>query len=254
MLRMDKTTIRFGGLVAVNEVSTEVKEGQIFGLIGPNGAGKTTLFNIINGVYQPTDGKVLFNGKEIQGLKPNVINYLGIARTYQNINLFKRMTALDNVMVGCHSTTKSNVITDILNTRAKRNEEAAALEKCNKLLDFMDLHDRRDSLASDLSYGEQRRLEIARAMASEPKLLLLDEPAAGMNLPEKAELAMLIKEIRKKGITILLVDHHMRLVMEVCDEICVLNYGKKLAQGTPSFIQNDEEVIAAYLGGVSDEK
>ena len=254
MLTLDKTTIRFGGLVAVNDVSTEIKEGQIFGLIGPNGAGKTTIFNIISGVYQPTSGKVIFNGKEIQKLKPDKINYLGIARTYQNINLFKGMTALDNVLVGCHSTTKSTVFADILNTKTKRNEEEEAREKCNKLLDFMDLSGKRDKLASGLSYGEQRRLEIARAMASEPKLLLLDEPAAGMNLPEKNELALLIQEIRKKGITILLVDHHMRLVMKVCDEICVLNYGKKLAQGTPSFIQNDKQVIAAYLGGVSDGK
>jgi branched-chain amino acid transport system ATP-binding protein len=254
MLTLDKTTIKFGGLVAVNDVSTEIKEGQIFGLIGPNGAGKTTIFNIINGVYQPTSGKVIFNGKEIQGLKPDKINYLGIARTYQNINLFKGMTALDNVMVGCHSTTKSSVLADILNTRAKREEEAAAREKCGNLLDFMDLSGKRDSLASGLSYGEQRRLEIARAMASEPRLLLLDEPGAGMNLAEKNALASLIQEIRKRGITILLVDHHMRLVMEVCDEICVLNYGKKLAQGTPSFIQNDKQVIAAYLGSVSNEK
>ena len=254
MLQLNKTTIKFGGLVAVNDVNTEVKEGQIFGLIGPNGAGKTTIFNIINGVYQPTSGKVIFNGKEIQGLKPDKINYLGIARTYQNINLFKGMTAIDNVLVGCHSTTKSSVLSDILNTKAKRKEEEAAREKCSRLLDFMDLSGKRDHLASDLSYGEQRRLEIARAMASEPLLLMLDEPAAGMNLPEKNELAILIQEIQKKGITILLVDHHMRLVMKVCDEICVLNYGKKIAQGTPSFIQNDKEVITAYLGGVSDEK
>ena len=254
MLKLDKTTIRFGGLVAVNEVCTEIKEGQIFGLIGPNGAGKTTLFNIINGVYEPSSGKVIFNEKEIQGLKPDKINYLGIARTYQNINLFKAMTVLDNVMVGCHSTTRSNILSDVFNTGGKRKEEEVAKAKCVKLLDFMDLSGRLNNLASDLSYGEQRRLEIARAMASEPKLLLLDEPAAGMNLSEKAELASLIKEIRKRGITILLVDHHMRLVMEVCDEICVLNYGKKLAQGTPSFIQNDKEVIAAYLGAVADEK
>jgi len=254
MLRLDKATIKFGGLVAVNDVDAEIKEGQIFGLIGPNGAGKTTIFNIISGVYQPTSGKILFNGKEIQGLKPDKINYMGIARTYQNINLFKGMTVLDNVLVGCHSTTKSSVFADILNTRAKRNEEAAAREKCKKLLDFMDLSDKRDNIASSLSYGEQRRLEIARAMASEPQLLMLDEPAAGMNLPEKNDLAVLIQEIQKKGITILLVDHHMRLVMKVCDEICVLNYGKKIAQGTPSFIQNDKEVISAYLGGVSNEK
>jgi branched-chain amino acid transport system ATP-binding protein len=254
MLRLEKTTIRFGGLVAVNEVSAEITKGQIFGLIGPNGAGKTTLFNIISGVYAPTSGKVIFKGKEIQGLKPNRINYIGIARTYQNINLFKGMTAMDNVLVGCHSTTVSNMLSDIFNTRAKREEEAASREKCVKLLEFMDLSSKINSLASSLSYGEQRRLEIARAMASEPSLLLLDEPAAGMNLSEKAELTGLIREIRKRGITVLLVEHHMRLVMEICDEICVLNYGKKLAQGTPSFIQNDEQVIAAYLGSAANEQ
>lgn len=254
MLQLEKTTIKFGGLTAVNEVSSEIKEGQIFGLIGPNGAGKTTLFNIISGVYAPTSGKVIFNGKEIQGFKPNKINYIGIARTYQNINLFKSMTALDNVLVGCHSTTSSTMFAAVFNTQAMRREEAAAREKCVKLLDFMGLAAKIDSLASGLSYGEQRRLEIARAMASEPQLLLLDEPAAGMNLSEKADLAALIREIRKKGITILLVDHHMRLVMDVCDEICVLNYGKKLAQGCPSFIQNDEQVIAAYLGGQANEQ
>jgi branched-chain amino acid transport system ATP-binding protein len=254
MLRLEKTTIQFGGLTAVNEVSSEIKEGQIFGLIGPNGAGKTTLFNIISGVYAPTSGKVIFNGKEIQGFKPNKINYIGIARTYQNINLFKSMTALDNVLVGCHSTTSSNTFAAIFNTQAMRREETAAREKCAGLLEFMGLSAKIDSLASGLSYGEQRRLEIARAMASEPQLLLLDEPAAGMNLSEKADLASLIREIRKKGITILLVDHHMRLVMDVCDEICVLNYGKKLAQGCPSVIQNDEQVIAAYLGGQANEQ
>jgi branched-chain amino acid transport system ATP-binding protein len=254
MLRLDNVTIRFGGLVAVNTVSTEIKEGQIFGLIGPNGAGKTTLFNIISGVYAPTGGKVIYRDREVQGLKPNKINYLGIARTYQNINLFKKMTTLDNVLVGCHSTTVTGVFAAMLNTPSRRREEEAAREKCDKLLRFMGLSAKGGNLASGLSYGEQRRLEIARAMASEPKLLLLDEPAAGMNLSEKGELAALIRRIQSRGITILLVDHHMRLVMEVCDEICVLNYGKKLAQGSPSFIQQDEQVIAAYLGGGSNEK
>jgi branched-chain amino acid transport system ATP-binding protein len=254
MLKLDKVTIKFGGLIAVNDVSTEVKKGQIFGLIGPNGAGKTTLFNIVSGVYMPTSGKVIFKGKEIQGKKSNTINYLGIARTYQNINLFKRMTTLENVMVGCHSTTVSGLFQAVLNTKFKQREEEQAREKCINLLEFVGLSSKRDNLSSSLSYGEQRRLEIVRAMASEPKLLLLDEPAAGMNLSEKGELAALIRKIRDRDITIFLVDHHMRLVMEICDEICVLNYGKKLAQGTPSFIQNDENVIRAYLGGVQHAK
>jgi branched-chain amino acid transport system ATP-binding protein len=254
MLQLNKVTIKFGGLIAVNEVSTEIKSGQIFGLIGPNGAGKTTLFNIISGVYAPTGGKIIFNEKEIQGQKANAINYLGIARTYQNINLFKKMTTLENVMVGCHSTTVSGMFQAILNTKSKQREEEQTREKCINLLKFVGLNSKSDNLSSSLSYGEQRRLEIVRAMASEPKLLLLDEPAAGMNLSEKGDLALLIRKIQDRGITILLVDHHMRLVMEICDEICVLNYGKKLAQGTPSFIQNDEKVISAYLGGIQHAK
>ncbi|MHB1314686.1 MAG: ABC transporter ATP-binding protein [Christensenellales bacterium] len=254
MLKLENTTIRFGGLIAVNDVSTEVQKGQIFGLIGPNGAGKTTLFNIISGVHKPSGGKVIYKGQAIQGLSPDRINYLGIARTYQNINLFKKMTALDNVMVGCHSTTRANLLDAIFNKKSKRLEEEKAIEKCHELLRFMGLSTKADLLASNLSYGEQRRLEIARALASEPELLLLDEPAAGMNVPEKEELSALIKQIRDKGITILLVEHNMRLVMKVCDEICVLNYGKKLSQGTPSYVQNDESVIAAYLGGASHEK
>lgn len=249
MLQLDNVTIRFGGLTAVNEVSTEIKQGQIFGLIGPNGAGKTTCFNIISGVYAPTSGRVIFEGQEIQGKKPNEINYMGIARTYQNINLFKKMTALENVKVGCHSITKSNLIDSVLNTKQKRREETEITTDAMELLDFVRLSDKAHATAGSLPYGAQRRLEIARAMASKPRLLLLDEPAAGMNLSEKDELALLIRKIREQGITILLVEHHMRLVMDICDEICVLNYGKKLCQGTPEVVQNDKDVIAAYLGG-----
>ena len=249
MLQLVQTTIKFGGLVAVNQVSAEFKRGGIYGLIGPNGAGKTTLFNIISGVYAPTSGKVIFENKEIQGLPPYKINGLGIARTYQNINLFKRMTLLENTLVGCHSRTKSGSIAAILRTKSMREEEKRAREKCRELLDFMGLDEKRDQLANSLAYGEQRKLEIARAMASEPELLLLDEPAAGMNLTEKDDLATTIRKINERGISILLVEHHMKLVMEVCEDICVLNYGKKLAQGAPAEIQNNEEVIKAYLGG-----
>jgi branched-chain amino acid transport system ATP-binding protein len=249
MLQLEQTTIKFGGLIAVNNVTTSVKKGAIFGLIGPNGAGKTTTFNIISGVYPPTSGKVIYNGKEIQGLPPYKVNYLGIARTYQNINLFKKMTLLENTMVGCHSKTTSGLIAAMLNTPKKKQEEKASREKCMEILTFMGLADKHAYLANRLSYGEQRKLEMARALASEPQLLLLDEPAAGMNLSEKNELANTIRRINEKGITILLVEHYMKLVMEVCNEICVLNYGKKLAQGTPLEIQNNDDVVKAYLGG-----
>lgn len=249
MLKIEKATIKFGGLVAVNEVTAEVPQGTIFGLIGPNGAGKTTMFNIISGVCTPTSGKIIFNGKEIQGLPPYKINELGIARTYQNINLFKKMTALENVMVGCHTRTKSGLVTSVLKTKKEQQEEASVVNKCLDILKFMDLEEKAYYKASNLSYGEQRRLEISRALASDPKLLLLDEPAAGMNGKEKEELTEIIRKISNKGITVLLVEHDMKLVMDVTHMICVLNYGKKIAFGDPNHIQNNEEVIAAYLGG-----
>lgn len=249
MLRLEHVTIRFGGLVAVNDVSTEIERGDIFGLLGPNGAGKTTMFNIISGVYAPTDGKVIFDGAEIQGKSQDKINQAGIARTYQNINLFNKMTVLENVMIGCYSRTSAGVIDAVFLTKKQREEEAAVRDKCRGLLSFLGLQEKEGLLAKNLPYGDQRRLEIARAMASDPKLLLLDEPAAGMNMNEKNELAEIIRKIRDKGITVLLVEHNMKLVMSVCNHICVLNFGKKLAEGTPEYIQNHEDVIAAYLGG-----
>jgi branched-chain amino acid transport system ATP-binding protein len=253
MLTVDQLTIKFGGLTAVDHVSFEIPEGVIFGLIGPNGAGKTTCFNMITGVYRPTSGKVLLNGKEIQGMAPYKVNALGIARTYQNINLFKKMSVLENVLVGCHSQSKAGLLAALFRTPGQKAEEKRSREKSLEILAFMGLSDKAEFLASSLSYGEQRRLEISRAMASNPQLLLLDEPAAGMNSREKEELSGTIQRIRERGITILLVEHDMKLVMRVTHSICVLNFGKKIAQGDPASIQKHEEVIAAYLGGGSDE-
>ena len=215
MLEVQDLTIRFGGLVAVNAVNFQVPAGSIFGLIGPNGAGKTTLFNMISGVYAPTSGKVIFNGEEIQGRPPYKVNALGIARTYQNINLFKKMSVLENVMVGCHTKTSSGLLSSMLHTPKQREEERAVIKKCQGILEFMELGDKAELKASSLSYGEQRRLEISRALASEPKMLLLDEPAAGMNGAEKEDLQQTIRKIADKGITVLLVEHDMKLVMNV---------------------------------------
>lgn len=252
MLKLEHLTIQFGGLTAVNDVTTHVQKGQIFGLVGPNGAGKTTTFNMISGYYAPTSGKVIFDGQEIQGKQQYEINRLGIARTYQNINLFNKMTVLENCMIGCHPRMKANLADAIFNTKRKQVEDEQCREKCRSILKFMDLSHREDYQAKSLSYGEQRRLEIARAIVSDPKLLLLDEPAAGMNNTEKEELNVMIRKIRDMGITVLLVEHNMKLVMSVCDEICVLNFGEKLAQGTPEYIQQHEGVIAAYLGGAEN--
>lgn len=252
MLKLEDVTIKFGGLTAVNNVSLEIPKGSIFGLIGPNGAGKTTLFNLISGVYKPTSGKIYFQGKEIEGTTPYKVNELGIARTYQNINLFKKMTTLENVMVGCHTKSKAGIFDAVFKTKKQRNEEKAIIEKSMKILEFMGLKDKAYYKASNLSYGEQRRLEISRAMASEPELILLDEPAAGMNANEKLELNDTIQKMNKLGITVLLVEHDMKVVMNICDTVCVLNYGKRLCVGEPDYVQNNEEVIEAYLGGDID--
>lgn len=249
MLKVDHVTLRFGGLVANNDVSIEVPDGKIVGLIGPNGAGKTTFFNVISGVYKPNEGKITFNGEEIQGKRPFQINTKGIARTYQVINLFRKMSVVENVVVGMHSRLKEGFFSSLFKTPKERAEERNAYDKALELLEFVGLRERAFETAGSLSYGEQRLLEICRGLASDPQLLLLDEPAAGMNATEKVELLRLLKKILARNVGILIIEHDMKLMMGVADYLYVLNYGKLLAEGTPTEIQQNPEVIAAYLGG-----
>ena len=249
MLDTDKITIRFGGLTAVNEVSVHIEPNLLTGLIGPNGAGKTTFFNCVSGVYKPDSGTATFLGKRIDGLLPYQINPLGISRTYQIINLFWSMSAIQNVLVGMHPHLKSGFFSDMFHTRAKRREESESLEKAYEWLKMVGLEGVADMPASSLSYGQQRLLEILRGLASNPKLLLLDEPAAGMNTTEKQEFDQLLHRIIDMGVTILMIEHDMNLVMDVCDYIYVLNDGKLLAEGKPEEVQNNPDVITAYLGG-----
>lgn len=249
MLKVNDLTIRFGGLVAVDRLNFEIHKGEIFGLIGPNGAGKTTCFNMISGTFPPTSGDIELNGQQIEGKPMYHINTLGVARTYQNINLFKSMTVLENLLVGQHARLKCGLPSSVLRLKEQRREEREAIEKARGVLDMVGLREKEAVLSSSLSYGEQRILEIARALVSEPCLLLLDEPAAGMNPTEKNALSELILEIRKQGVTILLVEHDMKFVMGITNRICVLNYGKRIALGTPEEIQTNDEVIEAYLGG-----
>jgi branched-chain amino acid transport system ATP-binding protein len=249
-LQVNDLLMQFGGLSAVNHVSFEVPDKTICALIGPNGAGKTTIFNMISGALVPTSGTVIYEGKEIQGLLPYKINNLGIARTYQNIHLFRSLTALENVMVGMHSQLHSNFWSSLFHLPGERREERDMIEKCLRLIEYVGLQDRVNEVSKNLSYGNQRLLEIGRALASSPSLLLLDEPAAGMNTTEKRTLSTLIRKIQQDyQITILLVEHEMRLVMEVAEKIFVLNFGEKIAEGTPAEIQTNEAVITAYLGG-----
>ncbi|MGI6084469.1 MAG: ABC transporter ATP-binding protein [Acetivibrionales bacterium] len=249
MLQAENITIRFGGITAVNNVSIEIKKHKITGLIGPNGAGKTTFFNCISGVYVPDEGTIVFEGNHLEGKRGFMICEAGISRTYQIINLFWKMSVIENVITGMHCRLKSNFWESLIHTKTQRKEEEKALDYAYSLLDFVGLRSKAMQQSSTLSYGEQRLLEIARALASNPKLLLLDEPAAGMNTAEKMELDLLLKKIIDRGVTIFLIEHDMRLVMDVTDYIYVLDNGNLLAQGTPAEIQNNPDVIKAYLGG-----
>jgi len=247
-LQVDNLRKEFGGLMAVFDVSFDVQPGEIMAVIGPNGAGKTTIFNLISGVLTPTSGRIRFEDRLINGLKPHVISRLGMARTFQNVRLFGHMTALENVMVGRHLKTRYNLISAALRLPNVRREEKTSRERAMEQLTRVGLAAKADENALSLPFGQQRLLEIARALATEPRLILLDEPGSGLNLPEKEGLDRLIRAIRDSGVTVLLVEHDIQFVMGIADRIVVLNYGQKIAAGAPAVIQNDERVIAAYLG------
>ena len=253
LLEVDNVTIKFGGVTALDSVTFDIKEGEILGLIGPNGAGKTTCFNVMTGVYQATSGHVRFDGKPLAKMKRHAITKLGIARTFQNIRLFKTMTALENVMVGADANSKVGLLNALFRTPLHRRTESEAEKSARELLKFVGVAGRADELAANLSYGDQRRLEIARAMATKPKLLCLDEPAAGFNPAEKQRLMELIRKVRDQGYTVLLIEHDMRLVMGVTDRIVVLEFGRKIAEGAPAEIRDNPAVIAAYLGVEEDD-